>query len=74
MSVEKHLNQVKELLTRAAAKSNNCSEEKHITEFLNDILADKSYDDEDRLNIIRASCLHMKDFCDLVVEVSYKDD
>jgi hypothetical protein len=73
MSVEKHLNQVKELLTRAAAKSNNSSEEKHITEFLNDILADKSYDDEDRLNIIRASCLHMKDFCDLVVDESYKD-
>ncbi len=70
--VEKHLNQVKDLLLRAAAKTNDSSEEKHITEFLFDIFADETYDDTDKLNNVRASCEQMKAFCELVIEKSYQ--
>lgn len=67
------LDHVKELLQRAAAKTNDSSEEKHLTEFLNDILDDGTYDETDKLNEIRASAEQMKAFAELVIEKSYQE-
>lgn len=73
MSNRFELTHTKSLLKRAAAKENDSSEEKYITEFLNDIINDTSYDNEDRLNIVRAACEQMKEFCTLVVHAVDKD-
>lgn len=73
MSNEYKLDHIKDLLKRAAAKENDSSEEKHITEFLNDILSDDSYDNEDKLNIVISAANQMHGFCDLVIREAMKD-
>jgi hypothetical protein len=74
MSNVYHLNNVKELLKKAAAKENDSSEEKHITGFLNDCILDEDqYDNEDKLHITVSACHQMIGFCELVIREALKD-
>ena len=73
MSNRFQLINLQRLLTRAAAKSNDSSEEKHITEYLNDILADDCYSNEDKINIIISASQQMMDFCELVIKAAEED-
>jgi hypothetical protein len=67
------LDNVRALLLLAAAKTNDSSEEKHLTEFFNDVLSEGAYDSEDKLSIIYAAAEQMEEFCQLVKEAVHKD-